>query len=154
LDALRGVAFSAALSVYILIVVGGVVTATGSGLACPDWPLCNGKIVPELSGPVLIEYAHRLWALLAFILVTATAALAWKRDKSSRLAVLALATFVGILAQVFLGMVTVQGLSHPYLVTAHLALATLVFGLSAVTAVLALTSSATSRAGAADRSRV
>ncbi|MGH2605773.1 MAG: COX15/CtaA family protein, partial [Anaerolineales bacterium] len=33
---------AAAVSTYLLIVLGGIVRATGSGLGCPDWPLCSG----------------------------------------------------------------------------------------------------------------
>src|SRR5436189_2112512 len=56
-----------------LIVVGSVVRTTGSGLACPDWPLCEGRWVPRLEPHVLVEWCHRLLALLVSLMVFATA---------------------------------------------------------------------------------
>ncbi len=147
MEAFRGLAVAAAVSVYALIVIGGFVSSTGSGLACPDWPLCNGQIIPEMSGPVLIEYTHRVWSMVTFLLVVATAVSAWRNvGISSRITMLAIAGLASILVQVFLGMFTVLSLTHPFLVTAHLALGTLVFGLSLITAVLAVTSTASRKA--------
>ena len=37
-------ALVASLATYLLIVLGGLVRATGAGLACPDWPLCHGRL--------------------------------------------------------------------------------------------------------------
>ena len=38
------------------------VHATGSSLACPDWPLCYGSLLPEMKGGVAVEHSHRLAA--------------------------------------------------------------------------------------------
>ncbi len=58
-------AIAAALATYLLIVVGGLVRATDSGLGCPDWPLCFGAWVPPLELHAWIEHSHRLVAALA-----------------------------------------------------------------------------------------
>ncbi len=123
-----------AVSVYILIVIGGLVASYGYGLACPDWPLCNGQIVPTLTTPVIVEYTHRLWTLVVTALVIATTVFAWKKYHwGSMVTVISTLTFILLLGQIVLGMVTVDTRTLPLAVTAHLALATLVFA-SALTA--------------------
>ena len=65
------IALGAVVAVFLLMTLGNVVSATGSGLACPDWPLCHGSVVPPLRADVLIEYGHRLSALAATVLILA-----------------------------------------------------------------------------------
>src|SRR5687767_8018998 len=50
--------------VFLLIVWGGIVRLTDSGLAIPDWPLANGKILPEPETRVMIEFGHRALAMV------------------------------------------------------------------------------------------
>ncbi len=53
----------AAAYTYALIVVGGVVRISGSGLGCgDDWPRCHGSWIPPMTVSTLIEYLHRLLA--------------------------------------------------------------------------------------------
>src|SRR5438876_288860 len=59
-------AWTAAGFTYLLIILGAIVRITGSGMGCGEhWPLCNGKLLPPLDLPTLIEYTHRLVALTA-----------------------------------------------------------------------------------------
>ena len=60
----RRLAVAAALLTLVLIVAGGLVTNTDSGLACPDWPTCFGSPMPEMAGGVAVEHTHRLIATL------------------------------------------------------------------------------------------
>src|ERR1043166_3095930 len=54
-------AWLAATCTYLLIILGAIVRITGSGLGCGEhWPLCNGRLLPPLDLPTLIEYGHRL----------------------------------------------------------------------------------------------
>ena len=139
LSTLQIVSVATAVSVYVLIVLGGVVTSTGSQLACPDWPLCNGQIIPTFTPQVVIEYTHRLWTLVVTVFVIATALLAWKTYRwGSSVTKLATLTLVLLWGQVILGMMTVDSGALPAVVTSHLALATLVFASALMTGVASL----------------
>ena len=70
------------IGVFALIVLGGVVRITESGLGCPDWPLCHGRIIPPADAATLIEYSHRLVASVVGLLVLATLVVAWRRYRS------------------------------------------------------------------------
>jgi heme A synthase len=59
---IRRLAAIAAILTIVLIVAGGVVTNTDSGLACPDWPTCYGSVAPRMVGNVAVEHTHRLIA--------------------------------------------------------------------------------------------
>jgi heme A synthase len=58
----RRLAVAAAFLTLVLIVAGGLVTNTDSGLACPDWPTCFGSPMPKMAGGVAVEHTHRLIA--------------------------------------------------------------------------------------------
>ncbi len=133
---LQVLAYSSVITTYLLIVIGGYVSASGSGDACPDWPTCNGQIVPQLTGRILIEFIHRLFALLVGILITAMVLTVWLRYRHERtVLVLSTASLVSLIAQILLGMVTVRTELDPSIVAAHLGVASLVFGTVLVNAV-------------------
>lgn len=120
----RRLATVATVVTYLLIVLGGIVRITGSGMGCgDDWPLCDGKLIPPMDLPTLIEYGHRLVAAAVSILVAALALWAWRRRAAvgwcgrSRLATWAL---VLLIAQVMLGAVTVWLELPPWSVILHL----------------------------------
>jgi|DewCreStandDraft_3_1066083.scaffolds.fasta_scaffold05731_2 cytochrome c oxidase assembly protein subunit 15 len=113
-----------AIAVYLLIVIGGIVRAIGAGLACPDWPLCHGRLIPPLQGPILAEYFHRLAAAAVSVLVVVTAVEAWRRERRQRgIVFLASLAVVLLVLQVFLGGFTVLTKLHRALTAAHLATA-------------------------------
>ena len=124
----RALTWAAVVAVFLLMTIGNVVSATGSGLACPDWPLCHGRIIPPLRADVLIEYSHRLAAAVASILLMATIALTVRR--AARPATRRIGwTLLALLAvQIGLGGITVL-LKLPDLIsTAHLVNALLILG--------------------------
>ena len=139
LGAFRALALATVAATYVLIVLGGLVSSTGSGLACPDWPLCNGQLVPALTVSVLIEFTHRVWSILVATLVVATMLFAWKAYRwSAKVTQFSTLTFILLVEQVVLGMVTVRSGTMAIVVTAHLAVATLVFASALATAVTSL----------------
>jgi heme A synthase len=139
---LRILAYGSALSTYVLIVIGGYVVFSNSGLACgssgPDsWPLCNGQVIPTLSGPVLVEWTHRLFTLVVGLFVLGTTIVAWTRYRRERRVLqFSTAGFLVLIGQILLGMVTVKTDLDPLVSTAHLAVASALFAaviLNAVT---------------------
>ena len=120
----RGLSAATALSVFALIVLGGVVRVTGSGLGCPDWPLCQGGFLPPPDLEAVIEYSHRLVAsALVGPLVLATCVVAWVGYRRERwILVPATVALVMMIAQALLGGVTVLNELPGSVVAAHLAL--------------------------------
>src|SRR2546426_5943008 len=130
---LRILAYGSALSTYILIIIGGYVVFSGSGVACgssgPDsWPLCNGRFIPDPSSPqygqALVEWTHRLFTLVVGLFVLGTTIMAWTRYREERrILQFSTASFLILLGQILLGMVTVKTDLDPLVSTAHLAVA-------------------------------
>ena len=132
-------AYGSVVSTYILILIGGYVTTSNSGLGCGEsWPSCNGAIFPSLNNPAqVIEFTHRIFNLVVAFFVIGTALLAWTRYRPAHNVVLfSTASFVGLFAQVVLGMVTVTSALNPLVSAAHLGLASAVLALVVVNAVM------------------
>jgi cytochrome c oxidase assembly protein subunit 15 len=110
-----------AAATFALIVLGALVRAHGAGLACPDWPLCFGEVVPRLDFHVAFEFAHRVLAG-GIALGFAVLGLAALRVRSARAAVGAwLGAGAALLAvQIVLGGLTVLLGLAPWTVIAHL----------------------------------
>jgi heme a synthase len=125
-------AWTAAAFTYLLIILGAIVRITGSGLGCGEhWPLCNGRLLPPLDLPTMIEYGHRLAAAAVSVLVAALALHAWwlrrgagsgERYAPDKAAYVALALLI---LQVALGAVTVKLSLPPWTVILHLGTAML-----------------------------
>jgi protoheme IX farnesyltransferase len=106
--AYRRLTAATAVATWILIVLGGIVRATESGLGCATWPMCDGSLLPKLEYHQLIEWNHRFFATLVGLLMIATvgATLLWFR-RPRRLLWLALLAAVTYIVQAILGGITV-----------------------------------------------
>jgi len=73
-DVLRRLAIATTGAVYLQLLFGAVMRHTGAGLAIADFPLAQGRLVPDLdSFPVAIHFTHRVWAVVVALLAAATA---------------------------------------------------------------------------------
>jgi cytochrome c oxidase assembly protein subunit 15 len=104
-----------------LIVLGALVRAHEAGLACPDWPLCFGEVIPELDVKVAFEWTHRVVAGAVSLIF---AVLGWRvlrRPGVRRVAAGYLVVGALLLAvQILLGALTVWKLLASWSVTSHL----------------------------------
>ena len=118
------------VSIFFLIILGGVVRVTESGLGCPDWPLCHGEIIPPYKFETLIEYSHRVIASLVATLVFVILVVVWIRYRAEKLLLyLSLAGLILVIAQAVLGGITVLTELAGNLVTIHLGLAQILLAL-------------------------
>jgi len=133
---LRYLALLSVIATYALIVLGGTVRATDSGLACPDWPRCHGQFIPPLETNILIEYSHRLAAASVGLLIVATAAVAWRWHRENRFAATGAAVAVALLiGQVLVGAVTVNLELPDTVVALHLSIALILLAVLIATGV-------------------
>lgn len=150
----RRLALLTVVVIYLLILAGGIVRSTGSGMGCPDWPKCFGQWVPPTSVSQLplnyqeiyshrgyanttfnatktwIEYVNRLLGVLTgfFVFFTLLASLRYlKRDNV--ITALSFLAFLLVGVQGWLGSVVVKMVLVPWIVTLHMLLAIVIVGL-------------------------
>lgn len=123
------------IATLILIAIGSLVRTTGSGLGCPDWPLCHGQLHPPLEKTAIIEYTHRTAAAIVGVLVVATVLVTLRTrwaDVPSRWLAIASLPLLGF--QAWLGKETVERELPPEVVTIHLATAMILLAILTVIA--------------------
>ncbi len=137
-------AFLTLLFVYLLVLAGGIVRSTGSGMGCPDWPTCFGRLVPptqesqlpfnyqeiykeKLHGEILfnptktwIEYINRLLGALTGVIILITTLFSFKESKKTFW--FTILAFLFVIANGILGKYVVDSFLLPGVVTAHMAL--------------------------------
>lgn len=124
---------------FILVVIGGAVRSTDSGLGCPDWPTCHGRLIPEAEKHTLIEFSHRSAAAIVGVVFLGVTYFTFKDERTNRLVFwLTFSAGVLLLAQIILGGVTVKQELPPEIVAAHLATAMAFMGVMIVTATVSI----------------
>jgi cytochrome c oxidase assembly protein subunit 15 len=117
--ALRRLALASVIANVGIVVTGGAVRLTGSGLGCPTWPRCDGgRLVPndKLGAHGAIEFTNRTLTFVVGITLLLTLLAAWRQRTQVRLALVAL---LGVPAQALLGGLVVLTDLNPWLVAAH-----------------------------------
>src|SRR5215213_6780338 len=131
--AYRRLAAATVLATFVLVVVGGFVRVSDSGLGCGakgsgfhGWPFCNGDVAPGVDLNSMIEYSHRALAGAVSLMILALVIWSWRRHR--QFFAVSVALMLLILAQAGLGGATVEENLEEALVAAHLGLAMLLLG--------------------------
>lgn len=97
-----------ATATFILIIAGGLVTSTGSGLSVPDWPLSYGQLFPPMVGGIRFEHSHRLIAGTVGILTLILMILFLRYEERRWLKGVVVGAAAMVLLQAILGGITVK----------------------------------------------
>jgi len=133
----RALVYASLVASFLVVVWGGIVRVTGSGLGCPDWPLCHGQFLPSLDSATRIEWTHRFLAIAGGVSVAAVVLWSFIVYRADR-RILALAIIAAVLypLQAVLGAITVVLELPPEWVTVHLANAELLLATLTILAVV------------------
>ncbi len=133
---LRPLAWATLVANMVLVVTGGAVRLTGSGLGCPTWPRCTDESFTPHQALTLhsaIEFGNRMltFALVAIAVLTFVAAYqATRRTGRTELRTTALLLALGIPAQAVIGGITVLTDLNPWIVSLHLLCSMAIIGLA------------------------
>ena len=123
------------VTTFVLLIVGGLVHGTGSSLACPDWPLCHGSLMPKMEKGVEYEHTHRLVAGLVAILTIVLGVWIFLDSRYRSLRWLAVAAPVMVLVQAVLGGITVLYRLPKPITLSHLTLSMAFFSVLIILAI-------------------
>ncbi len=114
---------------FLLLVWGNIVAGLKVGLACPDWPLCHGKVLPPFRWDIYMEFMHRVIGAIASVFIVL---LSYNRFRSyigvARL--IPILTVFVLLFQIILGGVVVLLKLPVDLTTFHFSIALIIFSLT------------------------
>lgn len=116
-----------AVATFILLIAGGLVTSTDSGLSVPDWPLSYGTWLPPMVGGIRYEHTHRVIAGLVACLIAGLAVWLHRREPRRWVRRLGSAAVGGVFLQALLGGLTVLLVLPPPVSIAHACLGQIVF---------------------------
>lgn len=131
---------------YAVVYLGAYVRHTASSGGCYGWPLCNGKLVPELSGATGIVFAHRLAGVVLFIAILVVTLWVRKKAAPRELRKLANASLALVIAQILSGwLLTVTLDTHDVYVFTSLLHTIIITALFSVMCLLAIRAKQLSR---------
>jgi heme a synthase len=119
---------------FFLVIAGGLVTSTDSGLAVPDWPLSYGQLMPPMVGGIFYEHGHRMVATFVGFLTTILTVWIWRSDARRWMRLLAFSAITAVITQGVLGGLTVLYLLPTPVSVAHATLAQTFFSLTVLIA--------------------
>ncbi len=127
-------ATAATLAIYVQLVIGAVMRHLNAGLVIPDFPLSFGGLVPAHFTPeIAIAYAHRVWALVTFVVVVAASVSALRTaGKRAELASPAILMLILVTAQVTLGAFIIWTQRQVHVTTTHVVTAAILLAVSLV----------------------
>ena len=116
------------IATFVLIIAGGLVTSTESGLSVPDWPNTYGRFMfafppDQMVGGILYEHSHRLIASFVGLLTLILGIWLWRREDRRWVRMLGLAAILMVIAQGILGGLTVLFLLPTAISVSHAMLA-------------------------------
>jgi heme A synthase len=128
---LKTLSLSTLSILFILIFIGGYVSASGVGLSCPDWPLCPAGLVPLED--FIIEYFHRTIAAITGLMVIITMVFTLKSKQApTGMKVASLIAGSAVIAQITLGAIVIIERLHAHLVTLHLGIGIILFSMMVI----------------------
>ncbi len=134
----RGFSLAAVIAAIALAVLGSWIRINGAGMTCPDWPLCHGAVVPALDGAVVLEWSHRMVALLEGVLLTGAIVTGWQARRTIAGVTPILSALGAIfIVQVALGAATVAVANSPWSVVLHWGVGMLFLGTLTALAIVA-----------------
>lgn len=138
LQLLRRLATITSILILVLIILGGFVTASESGLGCgAHWPLCHGRLIPPNTFHAWVEWSHRLVAGVVSLMIVLVNGVIWLKPSPRRLKVLGLVGLGLLITQVLLGAAIVFNGLAALIVAIHMGTALLLMDVFSAIAVLA-----------------
>ncbi len=131
---MKFLAWVTAAASFILVIAGGLVTSTGSGLSVPDWPLSYGSLFPPMVGGIRFEHTHRLIAAAVGLLTLILAVTVLAKERRHGVRWLSIAAFGIVVLQGLLGGLTVLLQLPPAVSIAHACLGQTFFAMVCVLA--------------------
>ena len=132
---LRVSVWASLVSEILIVVTGGGVRLTGSGLGCDTWPKCmddSWVSVPEMGIHGVIEFGNRLLTFLLLVIALVTLVAAFLHGRERKIRITAIALVLGIFIQAIIGGISVLMKLNPWIVGLHFVVSALMIGVASI----------------------